>query len=247
MVGAYEAGVPAGRRYSSIVGTEADFPDDVPHIRGAAQRPERAQQSGIAAALVAVGRLVIPVALLLTTFAASYLYNDTKLASLGIPADGLTLGYLLLPTTFFAIHLTNRRYGPAYAFAQIVASWGLAIAGFVLVRIYAPALDLPAAIPDGRVLAAFAAGLFLAQTTAVVVFDGARGPRWWSAPLFSSLWGAVVFSVIYFPTAFLGRSGVWLNDMLIDLGLMVGMGVLLMIPYWLLRPLVRPLPGFGGY
>ncbi len=249
MVGAYEAGIPAGRRYSSIVGTDADFPDDIPYSRGTPQpaRPERVERTGIAAVAVAAIRLVVPVVLLLTTFVASYLYNDTRLAALGIPADGLTLGYLLLPTTFFAIQLTNRRYGPAYAFAQLVASWVIAIAGLVLARIYVPDLDLPNPFPDGRVLVAFAAGLFLAQITAIIVFDGTRGPRWWSAPLFSSLWGAIVFCGIFFPAAFLGRSGLWLNDMLIDLGLMAGMGIVLMLPYWLLRPLVRPLPGYGGY
>jgi len=30
-------------------------------------------------------------------------------------------------------------------------------------------------------------------------------------------------------------------------GVMAAMGLLLLIPYWIFRPLVRPLPGFSGY
>ena len=249
MVGAYEAGLPAGRRHSSVVGTDSDFPDDIPYARDTAAygRSSQHQRSAFAAAIFAVLRLVFPIILLLTTFAASYLYNDTKLAALGIPADGLTLGYLLLPTTFFAIQLTNRRYGPGYAFAQVVTSWLAAAIGLLLARLYLPDLNLPNPFPDARIFGAFALALFLAQTAAIIVFDGARGPRWWSAPLFSSLWGGAIFCGIFYPVAYFGVSAPWLNDMLLNLGLMAAMAIALIAPYWLLRPLVRPLPGYGGY
>ena len=35
--------------------------------------------------------------------------------------------------------------------------------------------------------------------------------------------------------------------MLVLMGVLSGAGVLALIPYWSLRGLVRPLPGFGGY
>ena len=248
MAGTFEAGIPAGRRNSGIIGTGSAFPENVPYAHGVAnfssnQDRPNAFLSAIAAAL----RLIFPVIVLLTTFAAAYLYNDTKLSSLGIRGDDLTLGYLLLPTTFFAIQLTNRRYGPGHAFAQIVVTWIVVAAGLLLARNYIGEVALPNPFPTTRLLGAFAAALFLAQTVSVIVFDGARGPRWWSAPVFSSLWGAVVFCAIFYPAAFMGTASAWLNEMLLGFGLMAGMTIVLTLPYWLLRPLVRPMPGFGGY
>lgn len=248
MSGAFEAGIPAGRRNTSVIGTGSGFSEDAPYsTRDLASTREQTKPNGAMLALTAALRLVVPVILLLTTFAASYLYNDVKLSTLHIPADGLTLGYLLLPTTFFAIQLTNRRYGPGYAFAQAVAGWVLAGAILAAAWNYLRLGTLPNPFPDLRSFSSFAAALFLAQTISIIVFDGARGPRWWTAPFLSSIWGAAVFCLIAYPAAYAGTSYPWLREMLINLGLMSAMSVVLVIPYWLLRPLVRPLPGFGGY
>lgn len=248
MAGTFEAGIPAGRRFSSI-GTSVDYADDLPQVVRDPSGHSRFQDrpNRFVAVIAAIFRMVVPVVLLLTTFAAAYLYNDTKLASLGIPADGLTLGYLLLPTTFFAIQLTNRRYGPGYAFAQIVLTWVLGFAGLIVARKYLGENALPNPFSTARLMGAFGAALFLAQMVSVIVFDGARGPRWWSAPLFSSLWAALVFCGIFYPAAYAGVVANWLSEMLTGFGVMLGMSIALMIPYWLARPLVRPLPGYGGY
>ncbi len=32
------------------------------------------------------------------------------------------MGHLVVPFCFLSVHLTNRRYGPSYAFAQVVVS-----------------------------------------------------------------------------------------------------------------------------
>ena len=78
--------------------------------RGSAKRSARA-----------VLRTVIPVLALCAALAAIYLYMDTPLPYFAEQkARWLTVSHLLLPLAFLTIHLTNRRYGPAYAFAQIV-------------------------------------------------------------------------------------------------------------------------------
>jgi uncharacterized PurR-regulated membrane protein YhhQ (DUF165 family) len=38
----------------------------------------------------------------------------------------------------------------------------------------------------------------------------------------------------------------WTNFMLMDLAIKLAAAFLMLIPYYLLRPLIRPMPGFGG-
>ena len=68
-------------------------------------------------------RLVLPVSLLLVLLGAAYLYADAFLPLVGMPARSGTPGWpfsdLILPCAGFRIHLTNRRYGPGYAFAPV--------------------------------------------------------------------------------------------------------------------------------
>src|SRR6185312_15700520 len=75
----------------------------------------------------AVARLIVPVGVLLMAFIAVYLYLDTPVAILG-SASWLTVGHLLVPCCFLSVHLTNRRYGPSYALAQVVVTLAIAVA-----------------------------------------------------------------------------------------------------------------------
>jgi uncharacterized PurR-regulated membrane protein YhhQ (DUF165 family) len=187
-------------------------------------------------------RIVLPVVLLLTAGAACVIYSDLPAEGLGsFAGKPLSLGLALLPLTFFVIQLTNRRYGAVYAFAQVVLAWLLAVAALpALLPMMSPA-------PDARTVAGFGAGLFIAQLLSIVLFDGLRGPTWWKAPLFSSLIGGIVLCLIAFPAAFAGTAANWSRDMFGYMTLAAGASVLLLIPYGLLRSLVPPRPGFGGY
>ena len=78
---------------------------------------------------------------------------------------------------------------------------------------------------------------------AIVTFDATRGPRWWSAPLAASLVAAFVYSGLYYPLAF-GMLGM---AALAHFILFLGVSGALLLPYWLLRPAMRPLPGMNGY
>jgi hypothetical protein len=204
----------------------------------------------IAWAGLAICRLILPVTLLLTLLGAAYLYSDAYL-----PLDGvatarnpmLAVSDLILPMAWFAIHLTNRRYGAGYAFAQLVAALAIG-AGIVLFNPgdvdhwidVSPMLTMRAVI-------AFGGAFLLANIIAIVFFDGARGPRWWTAPLTASFTAALVFSAVYYPAAFAGVNIPWTDSALTHFMMFASESILLLMPYFLLRKAMRPLPGLNGY
>ena len=209
------------------------------HVRPMSSRKEPVPLVRMALAL---GRLLLPVALLLMVSAAAAIYGDQPAEGLGTFAGKqLCLGLALLPVTFFVIHLTNRRYGAGYALGQVALTW---LAAVVVFPIIAPMMAGP---PDVRIVAAFAAGLFFSQLVAIWLFDLLRGPAWWTAPLFASLSGGVVLCLIAFPGAFAGTPANWSNEMFGFMALCAGAALLLLIPYGLLRGLLPPRAGFGGY
>lgn len=201
----------------------------------------------IADALLAPLHLILPIALLIATSAAVFLYTDMPVAWLGDEtAKWLTLGHLLIPLTFLAIHITNRRYGAGYALTQVIGAWALGAAA-----VWSERADLAGLIhhplPMMREVLAFGGALFLGQIFAVLVFDRTRGPRWWQAPLFASLWGSVIFCLLAFPAAYAGSSIDWIGEMTTYLGIMIGASIAMLIPYWAIRGIVPPMSGFGGY
>ena len=202
----------------------------------------------IADAFRAVLRMILPVLALCTALAAMYLYMGTTLPYF---TDGkapwLTVSHLLLPAAFLAVHLTNRRYGPTYAFAQIVlafAAGGAAILfGSQVIQMLLP----EAAFPSVRDVASFGGAFFVAGFLSIIAFDGARGPRWWTAPLIGSVVAGLIFAPIFYAAAYAGSHTPWFEHMCIHAGLLVGGAVLALIPYWMVRRIVQPLPGFGGF
>lgn len=236
------AGTSSGPAYRVRTAADASWPSQAIYGR------RESIWTKFADVFQAVGRLIVPVIMLLLSFAAVYLYLDTPVTVLVGSTDGqwLTLGHLLLPLSFFAVHLTNRRYGPSYAFAQVVIALAL---GAVFVLFAVPQLGGLIAfkfVPDLRTAGSFAGAFFLASFISIVVFDGARGPRWWIAPLLGMASAVTLFCLIYYPAAYAGVTP-WTHQMLLHMELLMAIAVLALIPYWLLRGFVRPMPGFNGY
>ncbi len=194
-------------------------------------------------------RLFVPVLLLLTLSTAVYVYGGVAVPGItdsGPDMGWLTLGFLGLPLIFFAIHLTNRRYGAAYAFGQIFATWAVMLAAIPYLRGELVLLhDGP--VPPLRELAAFGIALFIGQAVAAITFDRLRGPRWWQAPFFASVFAGLFFCAVGFPSAYAGTATEWIGPMLTYIGVTFAWAVALLIPYWMLRPMIPPLSGFGGY
>jgi uncharacterized PurR-regulated membrane protein YhhQ (DUF165 family) len=214
---------------------------------GGPDEPEEARRKRVALGLAAL-RLIVPVALVLVLLGASYLYADDLFSGLpvSIRGMGLAVSDLILPGAWTCIHLINRRYGPGYACAQLLAA--LVIAAFVLLfnlGIFGDWVTLPS--PVNRAVLSFGAAFLTANFVAIIFFDAARGPRWWTAPFAGSFAASFVFSAIYFPAAFAGLDRNWTASAAVHFTIFFVMSVLLLMPYWLLRPAMRPIDGRNGY
>lgn len=163
------------------------------------------------------------------------------------PSNWLTAGHAILPVVFLIANLVNRRLGDDYAIAHILSSWGLAV--LVALGSLSGVEALPAAgdVPGVRVVAAFLGAMVLGQLAGAFVFDRTRGPLWWHAPLYGALTSSFVAMFLFYPIAYLGHDWVWLNRMSVDAGLKAAMSFALLLPYYALRPIVRPAGGLGGF
>jgi hypothetical protein len=197
-------------------------------------------------------RLLLPVIMLIVLLGSAYLYTDDFFSAAALPAIAqralLATSDLVLPIAWFSIHLTNRRFGAPYAFGQMVAGLGV-IAAVALINPgnvdnwinNTPALTW-------RAMLAFGAAFLIASFVAIIAFDAFRGPRWWTPPLVASFAAALVFSALYYPAAFLGVDVVsWTDSALVHFAVFFGESVLLLAPYALLRPAMRPIEGRNGY
>ena len=196
-------------------------------------------------------RLMIPVSLLLVLLGSAFLHADDFLPLQWAPGSfrsaGLAIGDLILPGCWYCVLLTNRRYGPGYALAHLLAATvvALAVIAFNPGGIDQWAITMPAI--TGRAVLSFGAAFVSANFVGITVFDAARGPRWWMAPLVGSIAASYVFSAIYFPAAFAGVYERWPDSATAHLVVFTGMSVVLLVPYWLLRPAMRPIDGLNGY
>jgi uncharacterized PurR-regulated membrane protein YhhQ (DUF165 family) len=216
------------------------------HTQGYSQRAGIGRW--LTGALRAVLRIILPVVTLCTAFAALYLYMNTPVSPFADQSGKwLTVSHLILPAAFLMVHLTNRRYGPSYAFAQIVLSFGAlgaaSIFGGKFIALFSPA----AVFPSVRLVASFVGAFLVAGFLSIIAFDGARGPRWWAAPLIGQIAAALAFAPIFYTAAFVGSGTPWLAHMSIHAGLLIAGAIASLLPFFLVRRLVQPLPGFGGF
>lgn len=216
---------------------------------------QRRRESGVKSAARAIARTALPVFVLFAIIVGALMRWDTLVTGLdpvfapvpgaSAPSQFLTQTLLLLPLGLFAVVITSRRLGLSYSASAILAAWGLVLgvigasAGFETEGV--PSLDLPP----------FAAQLFVAaalsQLVCAFVFDAVRGPQWWRAPLFSMLIGGVFFAVAY-QVAVVLAGGVFATGELVTLSVLAIMiAAISVFPYQLMRPMVRPLFGLGGY
>jgi queuosine precursor transporter len=135
--------------------------------------------------LVAVAAMVAIVA------AANVLVQFPVQAQLGPVdlADLLTWGAFTYPLAFLVTDLTNRHLGPQRA--RLVVVWGFAVAVVLSIWLATP-----------RIAIASGTAFILAQLLDIAIFDRLRRSAWWHAPLFSSLAGSALDTLIFFSLAF---------------------------------------------
>jgi hypothetical protein len=124
--------------------------------------------------------------------ASNYLVQfpvDLALGSVHL-GDILTWGAFTYPVAFLVNDLTNRHFGPRAA--RLVVLVGFAIAVVWSVFLASP-----------RIAIASGSAFLLAQFLDIAIFDRMRAnPRWWRAPLLSSLLGSVIDTMLFFSLAF---------------------------------------------
>jgi len=193
----------------------------------------------------AAARIILPVFTLTGLLVAMHQLLSQPLA---IFADSqgawFSWSHVLIALAFVAIQLTNRRYGPDYAFAQIVLSLGsCGVILFVQPQLLLQTPSMPMVRESMAFVIAFLASGFLS----IIVFDGTRGAQWWKAPLIGYIVAGASFVLLFYPAAYAGSDAFWYEHMRVHAGVLILAAVAGLLPYWLLRSSVSPLPGFGGY
>jgi uncharacterized integral membrane protein (TIGR00697 family) len=177
-------------------------------------------------------------------------------------ADILTWGAFTYPFAFLVTDLANRRYGPLFARRVVFVGFLLAVACSI---IFPPLLFRVGLIEFEtaagrlvRIAIASGAAFLAAQLLDVTVFNWLRRQSWWRAPIFGTLAGSVVDTLIFFSVAFaaafafvgpdepfaleaaplLGTLSVeaprWLSWALGDLSMKLLIAIFALIPYRLL-------------
>ncbi len=194
----------------------SDDPLWPPQVRAYGGPTEPTNKEKAAALGLAALRLVVPVSLVLVLLGAAYLYADDLFSWGPASIRDVAVSDLILPGSWYCIHLTNRRYGPGYALAHLLAALAIGLL-VILVNpgdIDAWVVTMPAI--TSRAVLSFGAAFLAANFVGIGFFDAARESR-------------------------------WMDLAIAHLPVFAGMSVLLLAPYWLLCPAMRPLNGRNGY
>ncbi len=121
-------------------------------------------------------------------------------------ADVLTWGAFTYPFAFLVTDLANRRRGPRFARRVVFAGFMAA----VICSIVVPPLLFRFGLIEFettasrlvRIAAASGAAFLTAQLLDVTVFNWLRRQSWWRAPIFGTLAGSVIDTMIFFSIAF---------------------------------------------
>ncbi|QND48533.1 queuosine precursor transporter [Rhizobium lusitanum] len=168
-------------------------------------------------------------------------------------ADILTWGAFTYPVAFLITDLTNRQFGPK-------AARRVVFAGFVV----GVALSFVTAQP--RIAIASGSAYLAGQLLDISVFNRLRRMAWWRAPLFGSLVGSLLDTLIFFSFAFapffvffgpndpfaidwapiLGVFSTsaprWISWAIGDFSAKMTVGLVMLLPYGALMNLLKPAP-----
>ncbi|MDE1993886.1 MAG: queuosine precursor transporter [Rhizobiaceae bacterium] len=168
-------------------------------------------------------------------------------------ADILTWGAFTYPVAFLVTDLTNRQFGPQTARKVVFA-------GFVV----GVALSFITAQP--RIAIASGSAYLAGQLLDISVFNRLRRQAWWRAPLFGSLIGSMLDTVMFFSFAFapffvffgpndpfaidwapiLGVFQIsaprWISWAIGDFSVKMTVGLVMLVPYGALMSVLKPMP-----
>lgn len=121
-------------------------------------------------------------------------------------ADILTWGAFTYPFAFLVTDLANRRHGPSFARRVVFVGFALAVACSIVL----PPLLFKAGLIEFettsdrlvRIAMASGAAFLTAQLLDITVFNRLRQQSWWRAPVFGTVAGSVVDTLVFFGVAF---------------------------------------------
>ena len=107
-------------------------------------------------------------------------------------------------------------------------------AGFIL------AVTLSVWLATPRIALASGMAFLAAQLLDVAVFERLRAAAWWRAPLISSAIASTVDTALFFAIAFAATGLPWVTWAIGDLGIKMLMAGIMLLPFRLLMPALRP-------
>ena len=140
----------------------------------------------------------------------------------------LTYGAFTYPITFLVTDLANRAYGKAAARKVVYIGFviGLLLTIFISTN-FSDLISVRIAIGSG-------VAFFIAQNLDIQIFDLLRKKIWFIAPLFSSVFGSIIDTFLFFSIAFYATGVHWVTLALGDLDIKILIALSMLIPFRIL-------------
>ena len=145
----------------------------------------------------------------------------------------LTYGAFSYPVTFLITDLANRAYGKAVAKKVVYIGFviGILLTLFVSTN-FEDIISVRIAIGSG-------VAFFVAQNLDIQIFDRLRKKSWFVAPLYSSTFGSLTDTFLFFSISFYATGIPWITLALGDLAVKLIITLVMLIPFKLLLLKIR--------
>ena len=145
----------------------------------------------------------------------------------------LTYGAFSYPVTFLITDLANRAYGKAVAKKVVYIGFviGILLTLFVSTN-FEDIISIRIAIGSG-------VAFFVAQNLDIQIFDRLRKKSWFVAPLYSSTFGSLTDTFLFFSISFYATGIPWITLALGDLAVKLTITLVMLIPFKLLLLKIR--------
>ena len=145
----------------------------------------------------------------------------------------LTYGAFSYPVTFLITDLANRAYGKAVAKKVVYVGFviGILLTLFVSTN-FEDIISIRIAIGSG-------VAFFVAQNLDIQIFDQLRRKSWFVAPLYSSTFGSLTDTFLFFSISFYATGIPWITLALGDLAVKLIITLVMLIPFKLLLLKIR--------
>ena len=145
----------------------------------------------------------------------------------------LTYGAFSYPVTFLITDLANRAYGKAVAKKVVYVGFVIGILLTLIVSTnFEDIISIRIAIGSG-------VAFFVAQNLDIQIFDRLRKKSWFVAPLYSSTFGSLTDTFLFFSISFYATGIPWITLALGDLAVKLIITLVMLIPFKLLLLKIR--------